>query len=263
MKVVAIIPARMSASRFPGKPLAPILGLPMVEHVRRRALLSTAIDDVIVATCDEEIRDTVSAHGGRAVMTSDKHVRCTDRIAEAARSVKADVIINVQGDEPLLNPQMLSDVAEPFETLSDLEVVNLVSVIDEEKEFLDMNAPKVVTDREGYVIYISRQPIPWVFGRELDPPYGLKQLGIIAFRGDFLQEFCELPPTPMEKAESIDMLRALEHGRRILAVRVAGKMIGVDRPEDIERVEREMRRDPLVAAYASDVGAADMRGDVR
>ncbi|MEW5911543.1 MAG: 3-deoxy-manno-octulosonate cytidylyltransferase [Thermodesulfobacteriota bacterium] len=249
MRTVAIIPARMAATRFPGKPLAMIAGLPMIEHVRRRALLCPLLDEVVVATCDQEIAQVVERASGKAVMTADTHVRCTDRIAEAALGVKADVVVNLQGDEPLVMPEMLERVARPL--LEDLELpaANLVSPILDQAEFNDPNAPKVVTNLAGDILYISREPIP--SGKKADSQQyrKLKQLGIIAFRADFLQTFANLPPTPLEIVESVDMNRALEHGYRVKAVEVPGRMVGVDLPGDVARVEALLADDPLFAQY--------------
>lgn len=248
MKIVAFIPARMAATRFPGKPLAMIAGLPMIEHVRRRAQMSAIMDEVVVATCDQEIYDTVTGHGGRAVMTADTHVRCTDRIAEAGLGVEADVVVNLQGDEPLVMPEMLTKVAQPLIDDLELPAANLVSPIDYE-EFNDPNAPKVVTNLAGDILYISREPIPSVKKADSTNFRKLKQLGIIAFRSDFLQTFARLEPTPLEIVESVDMNRALEHGYRVKAVEVTGRMIGVDLPGDVARVEAQLRDDPLFPQY--------------
>lgn len=249
MKIVAVIPARMAATRFPGKPLAPILNLPMIEHVRRRVSMCDWINEVIVATCDEEIMSVVTKGGGKAVMTSDVHERCTDRIAEASLSLDADIVINVQGDEPLILPRMLEEVAEPLKRDAELACANLVNAIDSEEEFQNPNAPKVVTNRLGDILYISREPIPSRKKADSGDYVKLKQLGIIAFRGDFLQTFTRLEPTPLEKVESVDMMRAIEHGYRVRAVLTRGRMIGVDVPGDVRLVEEALGNDPLVDRY--------------
>lgn len=249
MKIVAIIPARMAASRFPGKPLAAILGLPMIEHVRRRVSLCDTLDEVIVATCDEAIKNVVEAAGGRVVMTSDTHERCTDRIAEAAIPVNADIVINVQGDEPLVMPEMMNEVTRPLLEDSDLLSVNLVTRIVNQKEFNDPNACKVVTNRLGDLLYISREPIPSRKKADTNDYIKLKQLGIIAFRSDFLQVFTKLKPTPLERIESVDMMRAVEHGYRVKIVETKGRLIGVDVPEDIKRVEDFLATDSLIQKY--------------
>ncbi len=249
MKIVAIIPVRMAATRFPGKPLAAILGLPMIEHVRRRVSMCNDLDEVIVATCDEEIRDVVEAAGGRVVMTADTHERCTDRIAKAATKVNADIVINVQGDEPLVMPEMMNEVTRPLLDDKELPSVNLVTRIVDTEEFENPNAPKVVTNRFGDLLYISREPIPSKKKADNTDYIRLKQLGIISFRSDFLQIFTKLEPTPLEKIESVDMNRAVEHGYRVKIVETKGQMIGVDVPTDIKRVEEILKSDPLVEKY--------------
>jgi 3-deoxy-manno-octulosonate cytidylyltransferase (CMP-KDO synthetase) len=249
MKIVAIIPARMAASRFPGKPLALILGLPMIEHVRRRVSLCEILDDVIVATCDEAIKKIVEEAGGHVVMTSAVHERCTDRIAEAAILANADIVINVQGDEPLVIPEMMNEVARPLLKDSDLLSVNLVTRIFDPEEFNDPNACKVVTNLFGDLLYISREPIPSQKKADTNDYIKLKQLGIIAFRNDFLQAFTKLKPTPLEKIESVDMMRAVEHGYRVKTVETKNRLIGVDVPTDIKRVEDLLATDPLIKKY--------------
>ena len=249
MKIAAIIPARMAATRFPNKPLAPILGLPMIEHVRRRVSLCDALDEVIVATCDQEIMDVVTAAGGHALMTADTYDRCTDRVAEAARKLDADVVINIQGDEPLVVPGMMDEVIQPFLHDSKLPSVNLVTRITTDEEFNDPNAPKVVANSAGELLYISREPIPSRRKARTDDYIKLKQLGIIGFTNDFLQVFSRLEPTPLEIVESVDMMRAVEHGYKVRIVETGHRMIGVDTPGDIKRVEDILTSDPLVKEY--------------
>jgi len=249
MKIIAIIPARMAATRFPGKPLANILGLPMIEHVRRRVSLCDVLDEVIVATCDEDIKDVVEKAGGKVVMTADCHERCTDRVAEAAASVDADVIINVQGDEPLVLPEMMVDATRPIKNSPEIAAVNLVTRIFDDEEFNNPNAPKVVTNRLGNLLYISREPIPSNKKATSMDYLKLKQLGIIAFRSDFLHTFTKLAPTPLEQTESVDMMRAVEHGYQVRIVETKGLMIGVDVPEDIDLAEAALVSDSLLDKY--------------
>lgn len=239
----------MAATRFPDKPLAPILGLPMIEHVRRRVKMCKDIDEVIVATCDQEIMDVVQAAGGKAIMTADTYERCTDRVAEAAGKIDVDLVINVQGDEPLVVPGMMKELIQPFLDDNELPSVNLVTRITNDEEFKDPNAPKVVTNRSGDLLYISREPIPSRKKYNTSDYIKLKQLGIIAFRSDFLQTFTKLDPTPLEEIESVDMMRAVEHGYKVKIVETKNLMIGVDTPEDIKRVEDILVSDPLVKEY--------------
>jgi len=249
VKIVAIIPVRMAATRFPGKPLATILGLPMVEHVRRRLLLSQYLDEVIVATCDNEIMDLVRQQGGKVVHTKDTYERCTDRVAEAASTLDADVIINVQGDEPLVMPEMMKQVTRPLIDNKELDCANLVAKIVDHNEFNDSNVPKLVGNIAGELLYISREPIPSTKKTITDDYLKLKQLGIIAFRKDFLQTFSRLKPTPLELVESVDMMRAVEHGYRVKLVETKHQMIGVDVPSDVQRVEEVLSSDPLINKY--------------
>jgi len=229
----------MGSSRYPGKPLADILGLPMIEHVRRRVLLCTGLDDVIVATCDPEIRNVVESHGGRVVMTSPTHDRCTDRVAEAALDIDADIIVNVQGDEPTLLPEIVARVAAPLHIGADVSATCVVYPVRDDSELDNPNFVKTVVSRNDSVLYFSRSRIPVT-----SPPEGyLKQSGIMAYRAEFLRRYVQLAPTPAERAESVDMLRILEHDFRIRAVRAEDETMGVDVPGDVARVERALRTD--------------------
>lgn len=249
MKIVAIIPSRMAATRFPGKPLVPILGLPMIEHVRRRTSMCELIDETIVATCDVEIKEVVESFGGKVVMTADTYDRCTDRVAEAAEGLECDIVINVQGDEPLVLPEMMDKVVSPLIDDPGLQCTNLVTKIADLQEFENPNAPKVVTNRFGDLLYISREPIPSRKKADSNNYTRLKQLGIIAFRKEFLLKFSQLEPTPLEKIESVDMMRAVEHGYCVRIVETENLMIGVDVPGDIKLVEDVLSSDPLVKKY--------------
>lgn len=245
-RIVAVVPARMGASRFPGKPLALIAGLPMVEHVRRRVALSPVVDEVVVATCDEEIVEIVSGFGGRAVMTADGHERCTDRVEEAAASIDADVIVIVQGDEPLFDPGVIEPLVAPILADQAVACTNLVSVIHDEADLFDQDIVKAVLDRSGRIMYFSRAPVPFLRVRAGAPMF--RQTGISAFTSAFLREFSALAPTPLEIAESVDFLRILEHGREIHAVVFDRPTLGVDREDDIPPVERALRQDPEQSA---------------
>lgn len=249
MKIAAIIPARMASTRFPGKPLADILGLPMIEHVRRRVALARGVDKVIVATCDKEIYDVVTANGGLAVMTSDKHERCTDRIAEAAISIKADIIVNIQGDEPFFRPEMFESAVKPLGDDRNIQCVNLLSEITTVDEFNSPNIVKTVFDLEGNIIYFSREPVPSASKSGGMEYKRYKQLGVIAFRSDFLKKFAALPQTPLERVESVDMLRVIEHGYKLRMVISPFKAIGVDTPADLENARVLMRTDEFFGKY--------------
>jgi 3-deoxy-manno-octulosonate cytidylyltransferase (CMP-KDO synthetase) len=241
MKMVGIIPARMAASRFPGKPLAPLAGRPMIEHVYRRAMHSTHLAEVYLATCDREIYEAVEKFGGRAIMTADTHVRCTDRVAEAAQTLAADVVVNIQGDEPLIHPAAIDLLCEAALANPALPCVNLGNVITSEADFRNPNQVKAVCDRAGNALYMSRQPIPTTKAWGTTPV--LRQLGMIAFRRDFLETFWNLPPTPLEQAESIDMLRAIEHGYPVRMVVSEFESFGVDTPDDLRVAEERLAGD--------------------
>ena len=246
MKAIGVIPARMGSTRFFGKPLAPILGSPMIEHVFRRVSESERLSRVLVATCDEEIREVVEGFGGEAVMTSPDHERATDRVAEAVMEMDADVVVMVQGDEPLTHPEMIDLALDPFLHNPEELCVNLAAPIRTEEEFLDRNTIKVVTDSSGYAMYFSREPIPHLRGSfsSISP---LKQVCVIPFRRDFLVRYGALPPTPNEEAESVDMMRILEHGLRVRIVVTDHETHAVDVPEDIPVVETLMRADEAKA----------------
>ncbi|MFH1283577.1 MAG: 3-deoxy-manno-octulosonate cytidylyltransferase [bacterium] len=246
-KIAAVIPARMGSSRFPGKPLAKILGLPMIEHVRRRVLLSDVIDKVYVATCDQEIMDIVNSFGGEAIMTSDTHERCTERVEEAARNIDADIIVIVQGDEPLFIPAIFKGLIEPIISNDSVVCTNLLSVIDKREDLKDVDIVKAVIDQESSILYFSRAPIP--FYRVKSEARSYRQTGISAFKSDFLRQFTKLPQTPLEVAESVDFLRILEHGYKIRGVVVSQETFGVDREDDIPIIERILKNDKIQKEY--------------
>jgi 3-deoxy-manno-octulosonate cytidylyltransferase (CMP-KDO synthetase) len=251
MKIAAIIPARMGSSRFPGKPLAPIIGCPMIEHVYRRTMLCQALADVMIATCDTEILESVEAFGGKAIMTSAAHERASDRVAEAAAGLDADVIVMVQGDEPMTYPEMIEESLASFLGGDEEEVacVNLTTRIMSQKEFEDPNTIKVVMDRDGYALYMSREPIPTLHLQDFDQVQAFKQVCIIPFTAAALQEFIQLDPTPLEVAESIDMMRFIEHGHRVKMIETSFSTHAVDTPDDLKRVEELLRQDPLTGKY--------------
>ncbi|MCB0408142.1 MAG: 3-deoxy-manno-octulosonate cytidylyltransferase [Bdellovibrionales bacterium] len=242
LKVIALIPARMGSSRFPGKPLEKILGLPMIEHVRRRVEKMGLIDETYVATCDPEIFDVVVSNGGKAIMTADTHERCTDRIEEAARGLTSDVIINVQGDEPMVSSVAIEEVLAPFFQIEGLKTSCLVYPITDFSELNSENIVKVVLSRGNNILYLSRSRIP---GKDVDNDVKYyKQSGIMAFAKDFLHEFHNLESTPLEQKESVDMLRVLEHDFSIQGVVSTNETKGVDIPEQISMIEELIMSDP-------------------
>ena len=242
-RVVAVVPARMASSRFPGKPLVSIAGLPMVEHVRRRALLAAGVDEVVVATCDTSIFQAVTAAGGRALMTRDTHERCTDRVAEAMESLDGNVVAIVQGDEPLLLPGAVEAVIKPLVEHDDVVCTNLLSPLESDEDLANPNIVKAVCALDGRVMFLSRAPIPHFRRKAPCPVY--RQTGILALTADFLRVYTTLSETPFERAESVDMLRVLEHGFPITGVVLAYSTVGVDRTEDVPVVERVLESDPV------------------
>lgn len=254
MNIIGVIPARMASSRFPGKPLAKILGIPMVGHVYFRSKMSQTLSQVYVATCDKEIFDYVESIGGKAIMTSSSHERCTDRIAEAVEKIEAmtnsqvDVVVNIQGDEPMVFPEMIDEAVAPMLTDKSIVTTNLMAPMKTRKEHEDPNEVKVVVDRDNYALYFSREPIPSRKKGATEVPM-LKQVCIIPFRRDFLFKFNHLEPTPLEKIESVDMLRAIEHGYKVRMVPTRFETYSVDTPEDLRFVEERMKKDPLIKKY--------------
>ncbi len=251
IKAAAVIPARMGSSRFPGKPLARILGLPMIEHVYRRTAMCKMLQGVYVATCDVEIYKAVEDFGGHAIMTSAAHGRASDRVAEAAENLDAEVIIMVQGDEPMTVPDMVEQALSPMRDDPHLECVNLVTRIKTADAFRDPNTIKVVMNTQGNALYFSREPIPTgqLLGLEKIPTF--KQVCVIPFRRNLLLAYAELEPTPLEQAESVDMLRLLEHGYKVHLVETEFDTHAVDTPEDVAKVEELIRADPLTYQYLS------------
>jgi 3-deoxy-manno-octulosonate cytidylyltransferase (CMP-KDO synthetase) len=250
MKTIAIIPARMGSSRFPGKPLAQLLGCSMLEHVYQRVALSQSLSATYIATCDEAIRQAATAFGAPVIMTADSHERASDRIAEAAIHTDADLIVMVQGDEPMTHPAMIDAAVAPFRNNSKLACVNLTKRINDEADFRSPNTIKVVMDQQGNALYMTRQPIPTLTASGgLDTTVAYKQVCVIPFTRICLIEYSQLPPTPLETLESIDMLRLLEHGHHVKMVETNFDTQAVDTPTDLVRVAQLMANDPLLTQY--------------
>jgi 3-deoxy-manno-octulosonate cytidylyltransferase (CMP-KDO synthetase) len=233
--VVAIIPARYQSSRLPGKPLLEIGGRPMIEHVYRRAAEAETVDAVVVATDDQRIVDAVEAFGGIARMTRPTHRTGTDRVAEVATALTCDIVVNVQGDEPLIDPAMITAVVAPLRDDSSIVMTTARRKLTDPDDFRNQHVVKVVTDSQGDALYFSRAPIP--FGGDAAFP-AYVHVGLYAFRRDFLLRFAALPQTPLEVCESLEQLRALEHGYRIRTVVTEHHSIGIDTPQDLERARR-------------------------
>ncbi|MBK7493003.1 MAG: 3-deoxy-manno-octulosonate cytidylyltransferase [Nitrosomonas sp.] len=249
MKTIAVIPARMGSSRFPGKPIAKILGRPMIEHIYKRVAMSKSLDATYIATCDEEIRQIAEGFGAKVIMTSDTHERASDRVAEAVVYLDADLIVMVQGDEPMTHPDMIDTAVAPFKDDPKLGCVNLVRKIDHEADYLDANTIKVVMNQHNDALYMSRRPIPTIAKTGFANTAAYKQVCIIPFRRSTLYQYTHLTPTPLEQLESIDMLRLLEHGMQVKMVPTEYNTQAVDTPEDLARVEKLMAADPLLSQY--------------
>ena len=272
MNVIAIIPARYGSTRLDGKPLLDIGGKPMVQWVYERAKKAKLIRDVMVATDDKRVMSAVERFGGKAVMTSSSHRSGTDRIAEAAKKLQGargkgqgakhkiqdtDIIVNVQGDEPLIEPEMIDEAIKPLLAESSLLISTLKTRITNEEELKDPNVVKVVTDREGFAIYFSRLPIPYVREQmqearskmqessafSLQPSAShYKHIGLYVYRKDFLLKFAKMKPTPLEDAEKLEQLRVLENGYKIKVVETKYNSVGVDTQEDLEKVRKIVER---------------------
>ncbi len=255
MNIVAIVPARMGSSRFPGKPMAEILGVPMVGHVYLRTAMSKMVSETWVATCDQEIKDYIESIGGNAVMTADTHERCSDRTAEAMLKIeeltgkKIDMVVMVQGDEPLVTPGMVDSAIEALKSTPDAGVSCLMNNIEDEEDFMDPNEVKVVVNGNNRAIYFSREPIPSIRKGVTNGPR-LKQVCIIPFTRDYLLKFNTMPPSQLEIIESIDLNRCLEHGHVVQMAFSPDPTVSVDTTDDLAYCESVMAsRDELHKQY--------------
>lgn len=253
VRIAAVIPARMASSRFPGKPLVAIAGLPMVEHVRRRALLCRWLADVVVATCDEDIAQVIRGYGGRCVMTSPAHPGATDRVAEAVQQLACTHVVNVQGDEVLVLPSDLARLAQAIETEPTVPAWNAVAPIEETAGFGDRSIVKCALSRSGRILFCARdmtalasslgpryEPIRWV-------------IGVLGYRRDFLERYGRLPRTPLEQAEAIDQSRIIEHDVLLKAVEFHKAYRGVNEPRELPVVERLLQEDPTQSGILREI----------
>ena len=253
MNIIGVIPARMGSTRFPGKPMKKIHGIPMIGHCYHRTAMALGVDATYVATCDIEIAEYINSIGGHAIMTSNTHTRATTRTAEALEKIeqetgkKVDIVVMVQGDEPLILPETIREVTPEFKDKS-VNIVNIMSRLTTEESFKDVNNVKVVIANNNDALYYSREPIPspWK-GWEDIPRY--MQTGIIAFRRDILIAFNAMKETQLEQIESIDMNRVLETGGKIRMVLTEATTIGVDVLEELNEVEKILVEDKIMGAY--------------
>ena len=248
-KVLAVIPARWASSRFPGKPLAKIRGIPMIQRVLEQADKAKCVSEVIVATDDSRILEFLNNAGYKAIMTSADHPSGTDRIAEVARDRDCDIVVNVQGDEPLIPPQNIDQVVRPLVDDSSIYVVSLRILIRNNEDLWNKNITKVVVDKFDSALYFSRAPIPWdrdLWSKKIGADSGLslplwfKHIGLYAYRKRFLMDYSTFPASPLEKIEKLEQLRILENGFQIKVVETKYDSIGVDSEADIELIEKQL-----------------------
>lgn len=239
VKIIGIIPARYGSTRLKAKPLIDILGKPLIQHVFERAKLSKHLDKVIVATDAKLIYDKVMEFGGEAVMTDVTHRSGTDRIAEVASKYSSDIVVNIQGDEPTITPELIDEAIKPILEDDTVYYSSLKTKINCKKDLLDPNIVKVITDKNDYAIYFSRMPIPYTFDSETDLKkcYYFKHIGLYVYKKDFLLKFVSLNNTDLEKRERLEQLRALEYGYKIKIVETKGDTISIDVECDIEKAK--------------------------
>ncbi len=254
MKVVAIIPARYGSTRLPGKPLAKIGGKPMIEHVYRSTAKAKILDRVIVATDDRRIEAAVKIFGGEVMMTSPDHPSGTDRLAEVARKIKAEWLVNVQGDLPFIHAATITRAVQPLRNDPSIPMGTVCTAIYDEAEWHNPNIVKVLKDHAGYALYFTRAPIPYARNNGVDPSgsklsarrkrrlWGYRHLGLYVYRRDFLLKFARLRRTALERIESLEQLRALENGYRVYVAEVDERSVEVDTAEDLQRAASYLKR---------------------
>ncbi len=243
MKAIGIIPARWHSERFEGKVLANLLGKPLVQHVWESAKQSRILEDVIIATDSEDVIKAVKGFGGKAVYTSKDQPSGTDRIAEVINPIETEVVVNIQGDEPLVHYSMIDGLAGALLENSSVQMATVIKKINDKAEFLNPSVVKVVVDKNGYALYFSRSPIPYARGEEADGKlrHCYKHIGIYAYTKDFLFTYTNLPKSALEDTEKLEQLRVLENGYRIKTFETEFDTIGVDTPEDLKKAEEILK----------------------
>jgi 3-deoxy-manno-octulosonate cytidylyltransferase (CMP-KDO synthetase) len=238
-----VLPARYGSTRFPGKPLVEISGKPLVEWVYRRASQIDGVGELVVATDDRRIADAVESFGGNVVLTSGHHETGTDRVAEIARGSDREIIVNLQGDEPVFDPRMVEDMVDRLAADPGTDIVTACHPIDSNGDYENPNVVKVVADSHGRALYFSRSPIPHgLYRQHGDATQAYRHVGVYAFRKKVLLRFTQMDRTPLEQSERLEQLRALENGMRIDLVVTDTRTVGVDVPDDVKKVEKELRR---------------------
>lgn len=244
LKILGVIPARYASTRFPGKPLEEISGKPIIQYVWEGVKGSKLITRVVVATDDERISEAVEAFGGEVIMTSPDHKTGTDRVAEAARKIEADLVVNIQGDEPLIRGGIIDRAVRPLLEDSSIPMGTICAGIKNEEELNSRNVVKVIVDKNGFAIYFSRLPIPFLRDgagvADINSIYR-KHIGLYVYRADFLQVFNSLPESVLEQAEKLEQLRVIENAYRIRVVFTDYEGVGIDIPEDLETVGKIIR----------------------
>ena len=244
MDVIGVIPARYSSTRFAGKVLADIMGKPMLQHVWERAKQSRVLDDLIIACDDEIIRKAAIEFGAKVVMTSREHACGTDRISEVVNPLDVKIIVNIQGDEPLIQPMMIDSVARTLLENRSLNMATVMKKITDPAEISDPHVVKVVVDKDNFALYFSRSAIPFVAaGSKIEEAVYYKHIGLYAYTKDFLFTYKNLPVSNLEKAEKLEQLRVLAEGFRIKVVETKFDTVGEDTPEDLERVRNQMQKE--------------------
>jgi 3-deoxy-manno-octulosonate cytidylyltransferase (CMP-KDO synthetase) len=244
VRAIGIIPARHASTRFPGKPLALICGRPMIQWVHERVTMARSLSDVLVATDDERIRACVQGFGGKAVLTASRHESGTDRLAEVAAGLDVDVVVNVQGDEPLIAPDAVDAVTQALADDASADMATLAGPLTAPNAYRDPSVVKVVTDASGRALYFSRAPIPWdraASDTSAPPTLARRHVGVYAYRRAFLLEFQQWPVSELERCEGLEQLRALEHGARIRVCHTEHEPLSVDTPSDVAAVEQRLR----------------------
>jgi 3-deoxy-manno-octulosonate cytidylyltransferase (CMP-KDO synthetase) len=239
LKAVGIIPARYDSSRFPGKPLAQISGKYLIQRVYERVSHASTLSSLLVATDDKRIFDAVKSFGGQTVMTREDHLTGTDRLAEAAMNLDCDIVVNIQGDEPLIDPDLIDRAVSHFSAIPDFRFGSAMTPIEIEDDLRNPNIVKVVVGKDNQALYFSRYPIP--YRRKMTPIPTYQHIGFYVYSRDFLIEYSNMPATALERAECLEQLRALECGVRIDMIETKYRGIGVDVPDDVLRIERELR----------------------
>ncbi len=257
-KIIAIIPARMQSKRFPGKPLKDLYGIPVIGHVYYRTKMCFDLLETFVATPDDEIKHYIKSINGKVIMTSSDHLTSTDRVVEALTKIetiyntKFDIVVIVQGDEPMVTHNMIATSISPLLLDKNVKVTNLMTETQDTEEIEDPNAVKVVVDINNFALYMSRSPIPFQKWKVSGLPV-LKKVNVITFRRDFLLEYAQMPPTPLELVESIGMLRLLENGYKVKMVLSDMYTVSIDTPYDLEIVKKLMKNDTIMLKYLTNI----------